>query len=219
MRSPLVVSLVVACGIGLLAVTQLVAQRPQAPSRPLSDTVLVDMSEIMRKSARFNQAMERLKGEYEAKAAKLKQEVDRGNQITEELRQMAPSDPRRKQLEQQILKMRADYEIDGKRVQSEIRDSETKIIVGLLGELKGELSQYAQANQIQLILRNDPTPPELTDPRMIMQEIHKPIVYQAGSDVTPAILNGLNRGVAPPAGAPRTGAPRTGGRPPARPVR
>ena len=219
MRTPLVVSLVVACGIGLLAVTQLVAQRPQAPSRPMSDTVLVDMSEIMRKSARFNKAMEGLKGEYEAKAAKLKQEGDRGNQITEELRQMAPGDPRRKQLEQQILKMRADYEIDGKRVTSEIRDSETKIIVGLLGELKGELARYAKANQIQLILRNDPTPPELTDPRMILQEIHKPIVYQAGSDVTPAILNGLNRGVAPPAGAARTGAPRTGGRPPARPAR
>jgi hypothetical protein len=38
---------------------------------------------------------------------------------------------------------------------------------------------------------------------MILQEIHKPIVYQSGSDVTPAILDGLNRG----APAARTGRP------------
>ena len=145
-----------------------------------------------------------MKKQYEAKAEELKRDGERGNQLAEELRKLPSSDPRRKKLERQILQMRADFELKGKKVTNDIRDSESKIIQGLLGELRRELKRYGQAKGVQLILRHDPTPPELTDPRMIMQEIHKPIVYQSGSDVTSAILSALNRG-APPAGAPRTG--------------
>jgi hypothetical protein len=162
------------------------------------------MSAIMKNSARFNQAMERLKGEYESRARELQKEGERGNQLTEELRKMPPTDPKRKLMEQEILKLRADYELHGKRVTEEIRDGESKIVVGLVSELKQELDRYAKATGTQLILRNDPTPPDLTDPRMILQEIHKPIVYQADGDVTAKILESMNRG-APAANAPRTG--------------
>jgi Skp family chaperone for outer membrane proteins len=199
---PLVLAIVAGC-VGSIAAARLLAQRPQAPQVPRTGTALVDMSAIMKHSARFNQSMERLKQEYESKAQELKKEGERGNQLTEQLRQLPPNSPERKQLEQQILKMRADYELNGKKVTEDIRDNEAKIVLGLTGELKAELERYGQANGIQLILRNDPAPPDLTDPRMILQEIHKPIVYQSGSDVTPAILDGLNRG----APAARTGRP------------
>jgi Skp family chaperone for outer membrane proteins len=215
MRAPLVVSAAISVCFGFLAVSQLAGQAPQAPNAPHQGTVLVDMSAIMKNSARFNQAMEGLKKEYEAKAEKMKQRSEQGSQIAAELRTLAPSDPRRKQLEQQMLQMRADHELEGKKVTNDIRDAESKIILGLMGELKGELEQYARSKQVKLILRNDPTPPDLTDPRMILQEIHKPIVYQSGSDVTPSILEMLNRGAAPATGNPTTG--RAPG--PARPVR
>jgi hypothetical protein len=39
---------------------------------------------------------------------------------------------------------------------------------------------------------------------MIMQEIHKPIVYQSGLEATGSVVEGLNRGAAA-AGAPTTG--------------
>ncbi|MEX0677631.1 MAG: OmpH family outer membrane protein [Pirellulales bacterium] len=204
MRMSLVIAAAIGGCVAILAVTKLSAQRPQAPRPGQSGTVLVDMSEIMKHSARFNQSMEQLKKEYEAKAEELKRDGERGNQLTEELRNTPANSPQRKQLEEQLLKMRADYELKGKKVTDEIRDSESRMVLGLVGELKGELERYAQANQVRLILRHDPTPPELTDPRMILQEIHKPIVYQSGSDVTPAILGALNRGV-PTAGAASTG--------------
>lgn len=214
MRMTLIVAAAIACCVGLLAVAKLSAQRPQASHPPTNGTVLVDMSAIMKRSARFNESMEQLKKQYEVKAEELKRDGERGNQLAEELRKLPSSDPQRKKLEQQILQMRADFELKGKKVTNDIRDSESKIIQGLLGELRRELKRYGRAKGVQLILRHDPTPPELTDPRMIMQEIHKPIVYQSGSDVTSAILGALNRG-APPAGAPRTS--RTPA--PSRPVR
>lgn len=211
MRTSWLAATAVALCIGLLISPKLVAQRPQPPTARPRHTALVDMSQIMKHSARFNQAMDRLKKEYEAKAQTLKQQGERGNQLAQELRQLPPGDRRRKQLEEELMRAKADYELEGKKVTNQIRDSETKIIVGLLGELKGELQRYASASGVQLILRNDPTPPDLTDPRMILQEINKPIVYQRQSDVTPSILQALNRGAAPAA--------RTSRPPAQRPVR
>jgi Skp family chaperone for outer membrane proteins len=194
-------------GVGLLAASQLAAQRPGVPQAPRGGTALVDVSEVMKNSTRFNQAMDKLKQEYEVKAQELKKEGEHGNQLTEDLRKMPPNAPERKQLEQQILKLRADYDLNGKRVTEDIRDSESKIVLWMMGELKAELERFAPANGIQLILRTDPTPPELTDPRMILQEIHKPIVYQSGNDVSANVLEALNRGTPAAARTGRTAPP------------
>jgi Skp family chaperone for outer membrane proteins len=199
MRTPLVLAAAVAVALAARATSW--AQQTTSARAPRHGTALVDMSAIMRQSTRFNQAMEQLKKEYEARALELKQEGERGNQMTEELRKLPAGSPERKALEQQILKARADYELHGKKVTDEIRDSESKIILGLLGDMRGAIERYARTSGVRLILRNDPTPEELADPRMILQEIHKPIVYQSGSDATQSILEAMNG----PGGASRTG--------------
>ena len=93
MRMTLVVAAAIACCVGLLAVGKLSAQRPQAPHPPTNGTVLVDMSAIMKNSARFNQSMEQLKKEYEAKAEELKRDGERGNQLTQQLRKLPATSP------------------------------------------------------------------------------------------------------------------------------
>jgi hypothetical protein len=58
---------------------------------------------------------------------------------------------------------------------------------------------------VQLVLRYEPTPRELVDPKAILREVQKLIVYQRGIEVTPSVLEAMNR---------RAGA-ATAGRPPA----
>jgi Skp family chaperone for outer membrane proteins len=202
-------TLVVACAAvslaGLWAFSTLSAQPPAAPQGARSGTALVNMGAIMKHSARLNQSMERLKQEYETRARELQKEGERGNQLTEQLRKMPPNSPERKKLEDEILKLRADYELHGKKVSEGIRDQEAKIVLGMLADLKRELDRHARATGTQLILRYDPTPEELTDPRIILQEIHKPIVYQSGLDATGAVIESLNRGAAATGGVPATG--------------
>lgn len=198
MNKSLVVAFGIAGCVGLLAALPTLAQRPQSPATPKSGAALVNTGVIMKSSNRFNAAMEKLKAQYEAKAEELKKDGERGNQLTEELRQLPPGSPKRKQLEQDLLKMRADYEIKGKRITEDIRDSEAKIVMGLMKELGEELARYSQATGTQIVLRDNPDPPNLTDPQIILQEIHKPIVYQNNLDVTSAVLDGLNRGTTPP---------------------
>jgi Skp family chaperone for outer membrane proteins len=208
MKKSLVAALVVAGITGLWAGPSAFAQRAAAPR---SGTGLVDMGLIMKSSNKFNAAMEKLKAQYEAKGEELKKDGERGNQLTEELRALPANSPQRKAMEQEILKLRADYEIKGKRITEDIRDSESKIVLGLSSEVRNELERYGKATGTQLILRANPEPPNLTDPRIILQEIHKPIVYQANSDVTAAILDSLNRGTVPSTAAAPVGAPAARG--------
>ncbi len=201
------VAAIVVAGFVLLAPVAMAQTPGAAPAR--SATAVVDMGSIMKEASRFNAAMERLKAEFEAKGEELKKEGERGNQLTEELRNMPANSPERKEFEQKILRMRADYEIKGKRITEDIRDAESKIVYDLSRELQAELARYGQATGTMLILRANPVPPNLTDPRIVLQEIHKPIVYQANLDATSLVLDSLNRGAAPTtaAGNPPGGGP------------
>lgn len=201
MRPAFAFTALLAVSVGPLVTSAAMAQAP--PARR-SGTAVVDMATIMKGANRFNAAMEKLKAQFEAKGEELKKDGERGNQLTEQLRALPQNSPQRKEMEDSILRLRADYELKGKRVTEEIRDSESKLVLGLVGEVRGELERYGQASGTQLILRANPIPPNLNDPRIILQEIHKPIVYQApNSDATTLILDALNRGApsAAPAGA------------------
>lgn len=193
MRISIVVASVLAVGVGLIAVAQLAAQRPAARPPARTNTVLVDMSAIAQNSTRLKQSMDALRAEYVAKGESLKKEGEQGNRITEEARKLPPGSPQRKEMEQKVLALRADFELHGKKVNDETRERETKIVFSMLQELKEELARHAQANGEHLILRYDPTPPDLTNARAILAEIQKPIVYHRGNEVTPAVLEAMNR--------------------------
>ncbi len=202
MRMSLVAQAVVAGCIGLLLVSTLNAQRPAAP-QSRTGAALVDVGAIAQNSTRLKQQLDVLKVKLDASAADFKKESDQGNALTEKLRKMPPNTPERKKLEEQILKMRADFELRGKRVDQEAHESESKLIYAMSRELQEELGRYAQANGIQLILQHNTTPRDLIDRQAIVQEIQKPVVYQRDSDITPMILEAMNRRAPAPGGAAR----------------
>ena len=202
MRLSFAVGASVALSVGFVAVATLRAQRPVAPTGSQTGVALLDMASISQNSVRFKQSIDTLKKEYDAKAQALKQEGDTGNQLTEKVRSMPAGSPERKKLEQEVLKMRADFELHGKRINDDTRERTMKNMYLLLREVQDEVARYAVANNVQLVLRYDPPPAEMTDPRAIFQEVQKPIVYQRAFDATPPILEALNR--RGPSGAGRT---------------
>lgn len=191
--SRLIASAVVAL-VGIWAAMPLAAQqRPAGPPASRPPVMLVDINSVMMNSARLKQQMEGLKKEYEGKAEELKKEGERGNRMTEEARKLPAGSPERKEAEQKVLKARADFEIRGKKVNDETREKELKIVYSTLRELKDELARYGQATGVPLILRYDNSPPDLDNGRAILAEIQKPIVYQRSAEITPAILEAMNR--------------------------
>ena len=103
----------VALSVGFVAVATLCAQGPWR--HRFADRSRVTGHGVDRpESVRFKQSIDTLKKEYDAKAQALKQEGDTGNQLTEKVRSMPAGSPERKKLEQEVLKMRADFELHGK---------------------------------------------------------------------------------------------------------
>jgi hypothetical protein len=151
------------------------------------------MTAIVQGSNRIKQEMDKLKAQYQGRAEDLKKESERGNKMTEEFRKLPAGSPERKDLEQKVLQLRAEFELHGKRINDETREQESKIVYSMLRDLQEELAKHARANGERLILRYDAAPPDLNSSQAILAEIQKPIVYQRGAEITPAIVEALNR--------------------------
>ena len=192
MRTSVFIAVGLIAFVALCAVSTLLAQRPGGPP-PRSGPALVDMSGVVQNSTRLKQEMDKLKAQYQAKAEELKKESERGNKLTEDARKLPANSPERKDAEQKVLKLRADFELHGKRINDDTREQEAKIVFGMLRDLQDELTRHAQANGEQLILRYDRTPADLNSSQAILAEIQKPIVYQRGMEITQPIVDALNR--------------------------
>src|SRR3954468_2151027 len=110
MRKPVVFAAVVLCGVGLLAVTNLLAQRSTGPAAPRGAVAVVDVAGVSTKCDRLKQALDGLKADYESHAATLKKESEAGNLLAEKINKMPVGSPERKKLEQEVMKKRADFE-------------------------------------------------------------------------------------------------------------
>ena len=208
MRMPLVGEAAIAACVGIVTVSTLFAQRAAAPTAD-ARTALVSLASLTNNAASLKQSLEALKKDHEAKAATFKAESERGNQMAEQLSKLQPNSPEFKKLEREIFKLRADFELHGKRATEETQNAESKVYLNFSKELRNEVAAFAKANGVQLVLRYEPEPQELTDPRAVLQEINKLVVYQRGLEATPALLEAMNRragaGAAPTAGrAPAT---------------
>jgi Skp family chaperone for outer membrane proteins len=193
MRIRFVAAITVVGLIALASVSQILAQRTGAAPAPANGIAVVDLRVVVRDSEKIRQAKEELKAEAQAKEESLKKERERGNQLTEKLRSMPKGTPEWKQLERDVLKLRADFELHGARADRELRETEMKVMFALLHDVNEALKRYSQANGVQLVLGKDATPPDLNDPQVVAQEITKRIVYQRGADITPAISEAINR--------------------------
>ena len=157
MRIRLIAAVAVVGCVGLLAISQIAAQRAGITAPPTNGVAVVNMASITQNSVRLNKAMEALKKEYLAKGEELKKEGERGNQLTEEARKLPAGTPERKEAEQKLLKLRADYELHGKKVTNDTREGETKIMYSLTREVRDELARYCagQRRSAHAALRTD----------------------------------------------------------------
>lgn len=194
MKMPLVAAAALVGSVGLLTVSQISAQRPAAPPpAPCDGLALLNMYTVIQSSTKIKQAKDSIEAEGQAKKEVFKKDGERGGQLAEKFRSLPPNSPERQKLEREIMKMKADFELQGKKFERESQEKEVKVFYALSRDLHDELDRYAQVNGIQLILRYDPTPADLVDPAAIAQEVRKLIVYQRGLDITPAAVEAVNR--------------------------
>lgn len=163
---------------------------------------VVDINYIFKNYAQFKTAMEGIKGDIQQAEAKLK--VDREAIQTKEnqAKEFQPSSPEFKQLDEEVARLKADFNIKASRTRKDFQEREAKVYYQTYLQVSSTVEYYAQQNNIGLVLRFNGDQVNPDRPEAILKAINKPVVSQNNIDITPDVLALLNRGGSPAGVAP-----------------
>jgi len=175
------------------------AQQQPTPSANASrfGIAVVDVSYIFKKYDRFRTTMESMKKEMEAAESQLKSDRDLIQGKEEQAKQYTTSSPDFKQLDEEVARMKAEFNLKAGKIRKEFLEREAKVYYQTYLEVSQTVQYYAQQQNIGLVLRfnGDPINPDRRED--VLKAINKPVVHQNNIDITPDVLALLNRGATP----------------------
>jgi Skp family chaperone for outer membrane proteins len=175
------------------------AEREQYKAAPggraaTPNIALLDVGYLFKNHVRFNGMREDLKRDLAAFQESVKVEKAKIEQLAARLQDYRRGTPDYKSLEEEISQRRvelaAKFELQGR----EFTRREARIYHNVYQEITDATNHYIQQRGIDMVLRfsGDPVDPE--QPDSVLASLNKPVVaYQGGVDITPAILQELNR--------------------------
>jgi len=192
---------------GLAAVTIPALAQQSGPGANVSrfGIGVVDVTYVFKKYSRFSTAMEAMKKEMQAAEAGLKGERDGIQAKEEQAKSYNPSSPEYKQIEEDVVRLKADFNIKAGRIRKDFLEREAQVYYQTYMEVAKAVEHYAQQHELGLVLsfNGDPINPNRRE--NILQAINQTVVHQNGIDITPAVLALLDRqsslGSAPAASA------------------
>jgi len=197
--------------IAVATVAPLNAQAPNQAGANASKygIAVVDISYIFKKHDRFNAQREAMKKEMETIEAELKADRETIAKQEQQRNQYNPGAPEYKQLDEQIARKMADFNLKMGKLRKEFLERESKVYYQTYLEVVDAITQYAQRQNIGLVLRFNGEPVDANNRDNVLREINKPIVVQDRVDITPDIIMMVNRSGPGAANAPQaSGAPQ-----------
>jgi len=165
----------------------------QAPARAPT-VALLDVSYVFKNHARFKGMMEEMKADVERAEAQVKQERDTINKLAERLQEFRKGTPDYKQMEEELAKRQADLAVRVNLQKNEFLQREAKIYHHVYQELAQVTDYYAKQHGIDMVLRFNGDPVDVDRPDSVLTFINTPVVwYQKQMDITPMVLQELNR--------------------------
>jgi Skp family chaperone for outer membrane proteins len=192
-----ITSVMAAVVYGLLAGSSapLAQAQGQAPPPAGHRIAVVDVSVVFKQHQRFLARTEGFKKQVEAAEAALKKEFEQINALTEQLKGRDPGSPDFKELEQRVVRAKAEWQLKGQTQRRDLMEVEGRIYFDTYRELDDAVKRFAVQHSISLVLRyasdpvNDPN-----DRNEIVKGINKSVVYvDPALDITRWILEDLNR--------------------------
>jgi Skp family chaperone for outer membrane proteins len=180
-------------------VTPAVAQQAGSPSANAAKfgIAVVDVNYIFKNYSQFKTAMEGIKSDIQQAEVKLKASRE-GIQAKEaQARDYKPSSPEFKQLDEDLARLKADFNIKAGRTRKDFQEREAKVYYQTYLQVSSTVEHYAKQNNIGLVLKFNGDQINPDRPEAILKAINKPVVAQNGIDITPDVLALLNRGGAP----------------------
>ena len=202
-RFTIVLAAIVSVQLASLA-TPAVAQQTASPSANAAKfgIAVVDVNYIFKNYSQFKTAMEGIKSDIQQAEVKLKASRE-GIQAKEaQARDYKPNSPEFKQLDEDLARLKADFNIKAGRTRKDFQEREAKVYYQTYLQVSSTVEHYAKQNNIGLVLKFNGDQINPDRPEAILKAINKPVVAQNGIDITPDVLALLNRGGAPGGAAP-----------------
>lgn len=168
----------------------------QAPAKPAASPsiALLDVSYIFKNHARFKGQMEDMKADVERAEQTVKAEREAIGKLVERLPEFRKGTPDYKNMEEELTKRQAELQVQVTLQKNEFLQREAKIYHNVYQEIWQVTDYYAKQNGIDMVLRFNGDPVDAERPDSVLAFINKPVVwYQKQLDITPAVLQELNR--------------------------
>lgn len=155
---------------------------------------VVDINYIFKNYSQFKTAMEGIRTDIGQAEVKLKAAREGIQAKEEQAKQYQTSSPEFKQLDEDVARLKADFNIKAGRTRKDFQEREAKVYYKTYLQVSSTVQYFAQQNNIGLVLRFNGDQINPDRPEAILKAINKPVVSQNNIDITPDILALLNRG-------------------------
>ncbi len=170
------------------------------------NVALLDVSYIFKNHPRFKDMMNDMKADVERAEADVNRERDTIRKLAEKLDDFRKGSPDYKAMEEEIARKEADLSVKVQLQRKQFLEREAKNYLTVYQEIEQEVNYYCQNKNIDMVLRFNGDPADANKPDSVLSYINKPVVwYQKDRDITPIILDSLQKRSGMPAGGNRMG--------------
>ena len=176
------------------AFAQAPAARPAATTPIAGGVAIVDMTYIFEKYSGFQSKKDALQKDITLAEQELKSMQQAMQTLAERLKDYKPNTPDYNAIEEELAKRNAEGQVKMQKQKKEFLGREAKMFYSIYQEVSDEIKVFAERNSINLVLRFTGDPVDVDDPQQVVKELNKGVVYYSASiDITPHILEQLNR--------------------------
>jgi Skp family chaperone for outer membrane proteins len=166
---------------------------------------VIDVPYIFKNHVRFQQQIEDIKKDIDAYKDIVTQQQTQLRTESEKLNQFKAGTREYKDVEENIARLRVEFQLDSNKRQKDFMEREAKVYFNVYREVEAAVADFSARNRIGLVLRYSAEDMDPTKRDSIMQGINRIVIYQNRLNITDIILDTLNRGT--PAAAPSTATP------------
>lgn len=194
------------------------SQNKEAPAAAASNAPhkvgLIDMAHVFKNYKKFEALREELKEEIAASEEKAKLMQAELAQMQKDMKGLAEGGPEYTRAEQIIVKKAAEFETFRRAASRDFLKKESQIYLLVYNETSAAVKKYADYHKYSLIIRFNREELDTENPQNLLQGMNRQVVYHhEEDDITPSVLEFLNRKFAPAATTAPANAPRTTTRP------
>ena len=179
-----------------------------APAPTGTNVAVIDVAQIFKKHNRFNAAMQDIKKDIEDFDTFVRGEQTKMKTLAEQLQSFKAGSLEYKSKEEEIARMTSEMQVKIGLKRKEFLEQEARVYYHVYKEIEQSVQNLAIRNRIGLVMRYNGDEMKEDDRASVLQGVNRAVVFQHNIDITPLILEDLNRGTVTPSAAPRPTGPQ-----------